>query len=61
MQRKLLQNVPAVRLHRGQADVQQMGHVLVRFAFREQLQDFALAAGQQFITILQSPRFSCLT
>src|ERR1039457_5813830 len=55
VQVQLLQDVRAMGFHRVQADIQHVGDFLVGAAFREKLQDLALASGDQFISVLGAP------
>ncbi len=54
MQAELLQNVSAVCFNCGDTDIEDVRHFLVGTAFGNQLQNFALAFGQQFIAVFES-------
>ena len=49
---QLLENVAAVRIHRVDAQMKEVGDFLVGPAFRKQLQDLAFARGQKIVAIL---------
>src|SRR4030095_12608391 len=56
VQVELHHHVRAVRLDRRQAEIQQGGNLLVRSPFRQQLQDFLLAIGEQMVRVGQPAR-----
>lgn len=51
---QLLHEIGPVRLHRRQAEIEQIRHFLVRSTFREQLEHLLLAVGEQMVGISQS-------
>src|SRR5581483_6034034 len=56
VQIQLLQYVRAMRVYGIGTDIQNIGDFLIRFALGDQLQDLALATGQQIIAIVDAFR-----